>query len=234
MQSRQIIVTGSSSGIGKAITKKMLDVGIKVIGLARNHEKFNLKSVDYVPISVDLSDRNQLDAIIKKLIIDFPDLNGIVSNAGFGRFGSLETFSPRQIEKFINLNLTSHIIITSLLLPHFKRKNNGDVIIIGSEASISGGRKGSLYCAAKFGLRGFSQSIREESSDRNIRVSLINPGMVRTPFFDDLDFKPGEDLSNAIDPHDIAELVSLILTIRPGTVIDEINLSPLKKSITFS
>ena len=65
------------------------------------------------------------------------------------------------------------------------------------------------FILAKFGLRGFSQSIREESSSKNIHVSLINPGMVRTSFFNNLDFMPGEDKSNAIEPDDIGKIIMI-------------------------
>ena len=119
------------------------------------------------------------------------------------------------------------------MLPHFKTKNRGDVIFIGSEAALEGGKKGSLYCATKFGLRGFSQSIRQESANKNIRVTLINPGMVRTSFFDDLNFQPGDDEENAIEPTDIADIIINILSMRSGTVVDEINLTPQKKVISF-
>ena len=77
------------------------------------------------------------------------------------------------------------------------------------------------------------RSIREESCSKNIHVSLINPGMVRTSFFNNLDFMPGEDKSNAIEPDDIGKIIIDILSTRNGSVIEEINLSPLKKVIKF-
>ena len=67
----------------------------------------------------------------------------------------------------------------------------------------------------------------------NIHVSLINPGMVRTSFFNNLDFMPGEDKSNAIEPDDIGKIIIDVLSTRSGSVIEEINLSPLKKVIKF-
>ena len=70
----------------------------------------------------------------------------------------------------------------------------GDIIIMGSESGVLGKKKSTLYSAAKFGLRGFSQALRDEVGSSDIRVCLINPGMVRSPFFDDLNFYPGEIL----------------------------------------
>jgi NADP-dependent 3-hydroxy acid dehydrogenase YdfG len=73
--------------------------------------------------------------------------------------------------------------------------------------------------------------LRQESAAAGIRVTLINPGMVRTGFFDQLDFEPGEDPTHAIVPEDIAVAVKMVLSARPETVFDEINLSPLKKVV---
>ncbi len=98
---------------------------------------------------------------------------------------------------------------------------------------MRGAKKGSIYNAVKFGLRGFAQAIRHESSQSNIHVTSINPGMVRTPFFDKTNFKPGLSPDNAILPIDIAQLILTTLEMRKGTVLDEINLSPLKKVIRF-
>jgi NADP-dependent 3-hydroxy acid dehydrogenase YdfG len=166
-------------------------------------------------------------------LVSNPEIDGFISNAGYGSFENLENFSPEQISSYINDNLTSHLVVTRCILPHFKTRNRGDIILIGSEAALEGAKKGSLYCAAKFGLRGFSQSIRQETSDKDIRVTLINPGMVRTAFFDELQFRPGDGDDNAIEAKDIANVVVNILSMRSGTVIDEINLTPQKKVISF-
>jgi 3-hydroxy acid dehydrogenase/malonic semialdehyde reductase len=233
MKHRTIVVTGSSSGIGRAITETLLKAGAEVVGLARNHEKFTPEVSHYKYYKVDISDLENLPKTFLKILKNHPKVDGFVSNAGYGDFKSLENFSPTQIISYLNTNLTSHIIMTRLLLPFMKKQKSGKIIFIGSEAAIRGAQKGSIYNAAKFGLRGFSQSIREESSNSNIHVSIVNPGMVRTQFFEKLNFGPGEDKTNAIEPSDIAEVIVNILNMRHGTVIDEINLSPLKKVIKF-
>ena len=230
---RHVLVTGSSSGIGRAISEQLLKSGHIVIGIARSHQKFCPSNENYKPIKVDLSDLGNLHNTLSKILLLYPSVDGLVSNAGFGKFGSIETFSINQISNFINVNLVAHIAITKFFLPHFKTQKKGDIIFIGSESSHVGARNGSLYAASKFGLRGFCQAIRDESSGKNIRVSLVNPGMVRTAFFDDLKFKPGKNLENAINPEDVANMVMSIFNSSPNIVIDEINLSPLKKVISF-
>ena len=233
IKERKVLVTGSSDGIGRSITLTLLKSRAKVIGLARDHSKFNPETKNYIKYKTDFSNEEILLNTIAKIINEHKDLDCLVSNAGFGKFGTLETFSTKEINDFIFTNLTSHMILTNKILPHLKKIRKGNIIFIGSESALKGGKNGSLYSAAKFGLRGFSQSIREESCSKNIHVSLINPGMVRTSFFNNLDFMPGADKSNAIEPDDIGKIIIDILSTRNGSVIEEINLSPLKKVIKF-
>ena len=109
----------------------------------------------------------------------------------------------------------------------------GDIIFIGSEAGLLGAKNGSLYCAAKFGLRGFSEALSRDVTKKNIRVSIINPGMVRTDFFKNLNFEPGNDEENAISIKDVSSTVAYILSLSRSTIVDEVNLSPSKKAIKF-
>ena len=148
-------------------------------------------------------------------------------------FGPLENFSTLQIDNFMATNLTSHLVITKLLLPHFKRIKIGDIIFIGSEAGLLGAKNGSLYCSAKFGLRGFSEALSKDVANKNIRVTIINAGMVRTDFFENLNFEPGSDEENAISIKDISSTVAYILTLSRNTIVDEVNLSPSNKAIKF-
>ena len=227
---KNIIVTGSSSGIGLSITRALLKNKANVIGISRRTPNFSSKN--YQHIELDLSkienDHKKLNKFIKDKSID-----GLISNAGSGKFDSLENFSPKQISEYINLNLNSHIIITRLLLPYFKKNNNGFLIYIGSEASFKVGRYGSIYSACKFGLRGFVKSIRIETSLNNIKVTQINPGIVKTPFYNNIKISPGTEHDEFIEPNDISDVIIDVLKMRNGTVIDEINLTSQKQMITF-
>ena len=233
MKDKCVLITGSSSGIGYEITSKLLDLGAKVIGIARNHDKSNLVNKNYTTYNCDVSVHKKLEILIKQILKNHPQINCLISNAGYGNFGPLENFSTLQINNFLATNLTSHLIITKLLLPHFKRNKIGDIIFIGSEAGLSGAKNGSLYCAAKFGLKGFSEAVSKDVSNNNIRVTIINPGMVRTEFFKNLNFEPGDSEENAIKLRDISSTVAYIIGLSRNTIVDEINLSPSNKAIKF-
>jgi len=158
----------------------------------------------------------------------------VVSNAGEGHFGGLEEFSAEQISRSIDLNLTSHILVVRALLPLLKKETCSDVVLMGSESALQGGPKGTVYCAAKFGIRGFAQALRQDCSAAGVRVTLVNPGMVRSSFFDGQSFRPGPKAEHAIEVEEVGAVVTDVLKARPGLVFDEINLSPLKKVIDFS
>ena len=228
-----IVVTGASAGIGKATAILLLEHGYQVIGIARDFSQCNFDNANFTAMELDLSRLNELPTHIEGLTRNYPSVTGLVCCAGSGRFGSLEEFSCEQIRGLIDLNLTSQICTVRALLPAMKRRHTGTVILMGSEAALAGGKRGAVYSAAKFGLRGFAQSLRQECAASSIRVSIINPGMVKTGFFDALDFRPGDAEDNYIFPEDVAAIVLDVIETRSGTVIDEINLSPQKKVIHF-
>ncbi|MGR9052462.1 MAG: SDR family oxidoreductase [Gammaproteobacteria bacterium] len=230
---RTVLVTGASSGIGRATARRLLQQGHTVIGTARDPGRFGTPMPGFHGAGLDLSNLAALPAAAERLIRDFPALDAALFCAGAGRFGSLEEFSYAQIEALTTINYTAQVFLTRALLPGFKRKALSDLIYIGSEAALKGSRKGAVYCASKFALRGFTQALREECGKSGVRVALINPGMVKTPFFDALSFEPGGEEGQYIEPEDVAEAVAFILHARAGTVVDEINLSPLNKVVRF-
>lgn len=228
---RTALITGVSSGIGKTIALHLLDKSYQVIGLARRADHCGIHSDRYTPINMDLSDLSSLAKRLPALAKQHSDIDALICCAGVGRFGSLEEFAYHQIHSLIDLNFTSQAYVTRALLPNMKQRGRGDIIFLGSEAALSGEKKGALYCASKFAIRGMAQALRDECSRNGVRVTLINPGMVKTAFFDDLKFEPGASPDNYIEPEVLANTIAMVLDSRRETVFDEINLSPLKKVI---
>jgi len=236
MNSRRptVLVTGASRGIGRAICDRLLAEGCEVIGIARSIPAGDHRPAGFTPVELDLGDLGKLPAALKALRKAHPGINSVICNAGAGQFGSLEEFSPKQIQQMIDLNLTSQILLAREFLPSLKRSDTtANLIIMGSEAALSGGKKGAVYSATKFALRGLAQSLREECAASGVRVGIINPGMVQSSFFDQLAFAPGEAEDQHLKPSDVADAVWLMLSARPGAAIDEINLSPQKRVIQF-
>lgn len=232
LSDRTILVTGAGSGIGLATSRRVLREGGRVVGVGRTPpdedfgESFRWETLD-------LGDLDPLPAAFEALSRELPELDGLVANVGMGRFGSLEEHSATQIRELVDLNFTSQVLLARAFLPAFKGRRRGDLIFLGSEAAVQAGRRGAVYSATKFALRGLAEALRLEGAKSGVRVSIIHPGMVRTEFFDDLAFEPGPDPENALRPEDVAAAVLQILKSPPEMVFDEIRLSPLKKSIHF-
>src|SRR5690606_14214506 len=168
MNNHKYLVTGASSGIGKAIAEALLNTGHEVVGIARRANE--LQGFErYHPAPLDLADLDALPQALEALMKTHADLNGAVFCAGAGRFGSLEEFSYAQIRALIDLNLTGQIFLARAVLPILKRNGRGDLIFIGSEAALAGGKRGAIYSATKFALRGLAQALRQECASRNVR-----------------------------------------------------------------
>jgi len=204
-----------------------------VFGLARDHITYQPGDDNYFPREIDLSDlstiTDRLTAIVNEVDKAGLKLTAVVSGAGTGCFGTVEQFSPSQIRASVDLNLTSHILVARIVLPQMKRNRQGTLVFIGSQSALRGGAQGAVYCAAKFGLRGLAQSLRQDCARAAVRVSCVHPGAVMTPFFDDLGFAPGDEPGEALAADDVAAAVDAVLDASPFAVVDELELSPIKR-----
>lgn len=224
-----LIVTGGSSGIGLALVERLVGKGHRVTCIARRPCP--------VPgagsIRCDLSDAEAIERCLPALS-GLPVPCGIVFCHGQGDFGALEQFSAGRIRRLVDLHLVATLLLCRHFLPGMKRLGRGTLVFLGSEAALRGATRGTVYCATKFALRGAAQALREECGGSGVRVGIVNPGMVDTPFYDALDFAPGEHEDNHLDTGEVVDAVLLMLDAPAGSVVDEINLSPLKKVIRRS
>tara|TARA_A100001015_G_scaffold321274_1_gene451157 strand:- start:4132 stop:4854 length:723 start_codon:yes stop_codon:yes gene_type:complete len=228
---KKMIITGASSGIGKTIAQTLITQGYFVIGLSR--EK-GFEHKHYQHYSIDFACPRTLESKLNEIRRSQNDIDGVIFSCGMGLFGQIEQLSTAQIKQLMNVNFISQAITAKIFLPQMKGRSRGDLIFIGSEAGLQGQTQGSIYCASKFALRGFCQSLRSECAKANIRCCIIEPGACRTPFFDKLHFEPGPETVNAIDSSSIAEAVAFILNLPQNTIVDELILSPQKKCMRKS
>lgn len=204
------VVTGASSGIGRVIAIRLLEMGYKVIGLSR---RCNIDDENYKHITIDLTDTQAIEDAVAQL----EEVSLLINSAGFGVFEPHEEISAKTIEQMITLNLHAPILLTNLLLRKIK-KSEGSIIFITSIEAIRSSKFAALYSATKAGLRAFSLSLFEELRKSKVNTLVINPDMTHTEFFDSLRFEP----QKALLASDIADVVENTLNMRKGASINEV------------
>ncbi len=228
---KKIIITGSTSGIGKALAKKLIDQGAEVIGIARNHDKVAEFGKNYHPYQVDFNQTSDLEQQFKAIRAAHADIDAIVCCGGYGDFKEIEQFSFADMQSLMNVNFLSQALLIKTFISELRKRADTKVIFLGSECALTGQKKGSMYCASKFALRGFAQSLRAECATADVAVTIVNPGFVMTPFFDKLQFRPGGELNHSIEPEQITSMLMMVLAMTNNCVVEEITCQPLKKKV---
>lgn len=225
IEKKAAIVTGASSGIGYAISRKLCELGYEVFGLGRNYKEAQLKNEEsFHPIVCDVLDTDKLCACIKQ-IASQNQVHILVNNAGVGYYGLHEELSPEKIKELVRTNLEAPMILAQQLLRHLK-KNAGYIINISSVTAMESNPHGCAYGATKAGLASFSHSLFDEARKYGIKVVTIFPDMTKTNLYRNADFREGDDLESYLLPEEVASAVEFILSQREGIIVSDITLKP--------
>lgn len=220
------IVTGSSKGIGKAISEFLVSKGYRVIGISRSSPNSDLlkNSSLYRHFQMDLSQTKEV-ARLYNLLQEEPPLKILVNNAGFGNFSPHEEIPIEELEKMLLVNFVSPILITKLLLRDLK-KNEGWIFQIHSAAAIKESVRGAAYAGTKAGLRHFGLNLFEEIRKAGVKLVSINPDIVDTEFYDRLDFGKDEDPGSFLYVEDVLKAFEFALNGRENLGFTEITIRP--------
>ncbi len=194
------LVTGYSSGIGKAICEVLEQNSYKIIKLKTR-----------------LEDSKNLELEVKE-ILKTTDINVLINCAGIGVFKPHEEISVLKIKELIDVNLTAPIVLSSLLLRTLK-KTKGHIINISSIEATKHSKFSALYTASKSGLRDFSLCLFEELRKADIKITSINPDITKTAFFNELNFEASDKTNTHLLAKDIAKTVLDILKFK-GVITD--------------
>lgn len=221
---KKAIITGSSKGIGKAIALYLLESGFEVLGIARTQ---TIEHETYTHKTANLADRKAVIDLADQLKKMQGSVDVFIASAGFGNFAELEQLSYANVAEQLDVNLFSAMTLSKSILPQVK-KSQGKMVFLGSEAGIHPHKKATAYCAAKFGLRGFVQSLRLECVPRKVGVSLLSLGLVDSSFYDNLSFVPADAPENKIQIAQVIDAVKFIVAMENNACIEEIVISPMK------
>jgi 3-oxoacyl-[acyl-carrier protein] reductase len=197
LDNKNILVTGGSRGIGKAIVRIAMEEGANVAFTYLNSEgeaqsfveEMCAKYLDQrcVAHQCDVTDTDAMEKLVKELISDFKQVDGLVNNAGITRDSVLARMSRDQWDSVINTNLGSMFNATKPLVLQMVKQRSGAIVNISSVAGIHGNSGQSNYAAAKAGMIGFTKALSAEVAPFNVRVNAVAPGYIQTDMIGVLD-----------------------------------------------
>ncbi|OTA52572.1 short-chain dehydrogenase [Limosilactobacillus reuteri] len=173
-------ITGASSGLGYEFTKKALESGDKVVGVARNIEKLNELKYQFegmlLPLSLDVTDRSAVFTTVETAIKHFGRIDIVINNAGNMVLGMIEEFSEDEVRSQMETNFYGAIWICQAAMPYLRTQGSGHIIQISSIGGLITGPMSGIYSASKFALEGFSEALAQEAAHFGVKVSIVEPG----------------------------------------------------------
>jgi 3-oxoacyl-[acyl-carrier protein] reductase len=178
------LITGGSSGIGKATAKAIIDGGGQAVIAARSKDTLQevASEMGATALSCDVTDESQVISLVDQTIQELDDYNVLINNAGYGEFSKLVNLSATDFEQQLKTNTIGAMMVGRESAKHFIKNDYGNIINVSSTAGKKGYEGGTAYVASKFALGGMTECWRSELRPHNIRVMQINPSEVQTQF----------------------------------------------------
>ncbi|WP_400087102.1 SDR family oxidoreductase [Yoonia sp. R78084] len=193
-----ILITGASSGIGKATAQRFQSKGWNVIATMRDPAVSDLAELNNVLVTrLDVTNSASINAAVSEGINRFGAIDVLLNNAGYGAYGPLEAFSTDRIRRQFETNVIGLLDVTKAVLPHMRVRRSGTIVNISSIGGQITFPLGTLYHGTKFAVEGLSEALHYELEPLGIRVRIIAPGMIKTDFGGrSFDFAMDEDLTD--------------------------------------
>jgi len=209
------IITGGSSGIGLEIAKQLIEKGAKVMITGRDEQKLK-KAATLIGAHYAVADASNEEQVINAFELAKSTMHGynvLINNAAYGSSALLKDQDTKVFEQLLATNVTGAMIAGREAAKHFIENNFGNIINISSTAGNAGFAGGTAYVASKFAMKGMTECWRAELRKSNIRVMLVNPSEVQTPFYKALGGERPHN-STKLEATEIAHLVIAMLTMR--------------------
>ena len=178
---KSILITGATSGVGLALTRRLLNEGYDVWATGRSAQVLSeLKAGGASVITADLTKENDITRLITQM--GTPDT--VIFSAGVGKFGRAHELSDTEIRNMMDVNVVAPMLLTKRLMPDMMERGSGHFIYLGSQAGKVSSPKASVYAATKHAVLGYTNALRMEVAPFGVHVTTINPGPIDTPFLD--------------------------------------------------
>ena len=220
------IVTGASSGIGKAICETLLDMDYEVYGIGRDFSSCGniVEHGSFHKIGFDLLATSEIEPMIRD-IAKGRTIDLLVNCAGVGYYGLHDEIRPENISELIRTNLEVPLLLSNILLKKLK-ESKGTILNIASVTATQSNPHGAAYGATKAGLLSFGKSLFDEVRKHGVKVTTILPDMTDTNLYRNADFAASKEENARLVPQDVADAVRYILSCDPHMVITEFTVRP--------
>jgi len=218
-ESKKILITGASRGIGKDIALNSKEKGYKVLGTSTTNEGVSsLKENGIHGLQLDLNDKKSVESFNGLLTQEHPDIAVLVNNAGITRDNIVLRMSEEEWMDVLNVNLNGAFKVTKTVLKFMLKKRWGRILNITSTSASTGNRGQANYAAAKAGIEAFSKSVAKEVGSRGITVNAIAPGYIQTDMTEVISENVKEEILSQIPlsrfgkPEEISQLVDFLIS----------------------
>ncbi len=218
-ESKKILITGASRGIGRDIALNSKEKGYKVLGTSTTNEGVSsLKENGIHGLQLDLNDKKSVESFNGLLIQEHPDIAVLVNNAGITRDNIVLRMSEEEWMDVLNVNLNGAFKVTKTVLKFMLKKRWGRILNITSTSASTGNRGQANYAAAKAGIEAFSKSLAKEVGSRGITVNAIAPGYIQTDMTEVISENVKEEILSQIPlsrfgkPEEISQLVDFLIS----------------------
>lgn len=180
-------VTGASKGLGLALVKRLLNEGYKVAATSRNlsdlNKAVNVTNGQFLPLAVNLTNEDSVQEAVELTVKTFGKIDVVVNNAGYGLLGGIEELTDRETRDNFEINVFGSLNVIRKALPYLRAQKSGHILNVSSIGGFTGAfAGGGIYCATKFAVNGFSETLSAEVAPFGIKVTIVQPGYFRTNF----------------------------------------------------
>ena len=230
LEGKKVLITGANSGIGEATALLFAKEGADLCLVARRAEELSKVAtqcrafgVVALHIATDISDKKQVERMTKESIRVFKNIDILINNAGYGRYGPFTTTPIEEWDRMWRVNVRGTVLVTQAIIPSMIAMKNGHIVNISSIHGIHTSANASAYCATKFAITGLTEALAKELWKDGIKVSAICPGGVLTPF---LGIPPKEKNQEFLEPEEIAKVVLDVVTAPGKALIMKVVIAP--------
>ncbi len=226
MEKKVILISGGSSGVGRAIAERLrTDWSIVIFAPDEIKTKTAAEELGCSYEVGDVTKDEDIQRIIQAVVTKHGGLYGVVNNAGIFAEGELDQHDPAVVRRMTEVNALGTMLLTRAALPHMKERKAGIIVNIISQAGLYARGNYPAYTASKWAVTGFTKSLQQELAPWNIRVTGIYPGLVRTNIFSAAGVPmTEEDWKASIAPEDVAGAVAWLLALPEHVLVPELGL----------